>query len=290
MTVSKAEEQKAGAMYTSPYMAEFYDVYWKDFFSTTQDCAIYANQLQSVRDQTPSGSPLLVLDVCTGSGRIIEGLISSTQDENDRKIHFIGLDIAEDMINRAVKLRLPASETAVTTSWVVGSALDLRTSLATIAPKQKVDLITIAFGSISHFHEDGQPEQFLREVAQLLRQGTGRAAISFVSTFVSPDVPICLPGETRTPEIPSKQFPGIYYQETALEPSAGNCIYLDRREVTVIKADSEGNRKVLLKQEVNTPFRIFSEEKIHLMMKQAGLRIVEIITIPEEYIWVVQLQ
>ncbi|CAL5873464.1 uncharacterized protein PFLUO_LOCUS7743 [Penicillium psychrofluorescens] len=289
MTISKAEEQKAGAMYTSPYMAEFYDVYWKDFFSTSQDNAVYANQLQIVRDQTPSNSPLLVLDVCTGSGRIIQGLTSRTQDENDRKIHFIGLDIAEDMINRAQNLLPPTSEAAMTTSWVVGSALDMRTSLAAIIPKQKVDLITIAFGSISHFHEDGQPEQFLREVAQLLRPGTGRAAISFVSTFVNTDVPICLPGETQTPEMPSKQFPGIYYQETALEPSAGNSVYLDRREVAVIKVDSEGNRKVLSKQEVNTPFRMFSEEKIHAMVKQAGLRIVEIVTIPEEYIWVVQL-
>lgn len=295
MTVTELGNTQSGAehcaMYNSPYMAEFYDLLLEDHFASSQDYQVYSTQLQSVCDQRPHPSQITVLDIATGTGRIIRGLIDRKEKQDgDRNMRFIGLDISQDMLNRAARTTLPSSDTE-TVSWVLGSAIDLETALAAEVPSQSVDLITLAFGSISHFHEDGQPERFFQQVAQLLRRGEGRAAVSFVSLYMDPDGPVTMPiGAEGTPNLPSRQFPGVFYQEAMLDSPTEGRVFVDRRQVTVTREDDSGHRQVLAQDEVATKFRLFAQQEVRKMIAAAGLRVVDIITIPEEQIWVMQHQ
>lgn len=278
-------------MYNSPYMAEFYDLLFEEHFARSQDCQIYSTQLQSVCDQRSHPSQITVLDIGTGTGRIIRSLINRKEKQDgDRHVRFIGLDISQDMLSRASRTTLPSSETE-TVSWVLGSAMDLETALAPEVPRQTVDLIMLAFGSISHFHEHGQPERFFQQVGQLLRRGEGRAAVSFLSMYMNPDGPVTMPvGTEGTPHLPSRQFPGVFYQEILLDSPTEGQIVVDRRQVTVIREDENGHRQVLARDEVVTKFRLFDQQEVRKMVAAAGLQVVDIITIPEEQIWVMQHQ
>ncbi|KAJ5610210.1 hypothetical protein N7510_006929 [Penicillium lagena] len=247
-----AEENKESGSRSIYYHAEFYDLYTSKYLIDPTDTKVYFDQLRAIHN------PAVVLDIATGTGRIIQGLI----EHGDRLGHnwnqttLIGLDNSESMIDSARKSI--AAPKAGNLTWMLGSAFDLRSALAAMQlPIYAIDLLILSFGTISHFIAEGQCQHFFNEIGKILRPGGGAQLI------------------------PSKQHPGITYQEVLLQSTTLDNLYKDRRVITVRDNDS-----VIEQEEVTTEFGLWTEEMVKQMAHMAGLRSLYQVGLKTEIIWV----
>lgn len=277
MTVPEIADQQSESQSDSFYYnAEFYDIYSAKYLIDPTDTRIYFDQLRASHRQP------IVLDVATGTGRIIKGLIEhGTQLGHDwSQTTLIGLDNSAPMLERARKSI--AAPKAGNLTWILGSAFDLEAALAGMPhPVSAVDLLILAFGTITHFTVECQGQQFFNQVAKVLRPGSGRAAVSFYRSFEKTGDPVRLPGPVDTGRVPSLQRPGITYQEVLLETNTLGDVYKESRQVTVRDHDS-----VLEQNVVTTEFGLWTDEMVKQMADLAGLRGLYQVVLPTELIWV----
>ncbi|PWY77883.1 acetyl-CoA synthetase-like protein [Aspergillus eucalypticola CBS 122712] len=192
-------------------------------------------------------SPLLVLDVGTGTGRLIQAMTrhaAATPGVSLANVEFIGLDIEPHMLARAdaINATLAVETGCARITWLLGSALEM-SALPIFhqqhsMQKRTVDLLTIGFGSISHFYLPGQPERFLAEVARVLTPGTGQAQISVVNKLLV-DPERGLDKDITDPLPPSEhssvEFPGVVYRETVTENGVQGNVWRVVRHIEVWK-------------------------------------------------------
>ncbi|GAB1195876.1 hypothetical protein APSETT444_005141 [Aspergillus pseudonomiae] len=251
-----------------------------------QDAAVYLDGYRkTLQLQTTKKRPFVVLDVCTGTGRVIRDLVAHLS-EHDADLHatkFIGLDISRPMLDQAAKLPL-ASPTADVT-WIEGSALNLHEVPAFRDGVLKADLLIVAFSSISHFIEPGQVAQFLREVARVLQPGTGRAYISLrdiPATFQS-DMPPA-EGDTNSTDLPSLVLPGITYRQIGNDVQVKDGVVYVVSNVQVMS----GKGDTLSTESATTAFRILGDDELRTLASSVGLDVVETVQAGEETYYVFQ--
>ncbi|OJJ40653.1 hypothetical protein ASPWEDRAFT_225587 [Aspergillus wentii DTO 134E9] len=174
---SKKNKPNDVYVYSFPYLVDYYDIVAPNSKSV-DDASFYwrvYNELKALRAPFPA-DPFIVMDVGTGTGRVLHGLEASAIEAGADLVdtEFLGVDNAPHMLDKARQITTGLLQNRV--SWVLGSALDLE---ATIAGRGdlKVGLLIFSIGSISHLSEDRQPETFLEEVSKILRPGTGRASV-----------------------------------------------------------------------------------------------------------------
>ncbi|TGO19432.1 hypothetical protein BTUL_0004g00680 [Botrytis tulipae] len=262
--------------YDSTYLAEYYDI-WT---GTRNDTSYNSNALVQMVSKAPS-SHILVLDACTGTGRLIQAITSYAKNQSDvslANVEFIGLDNEPHMIARAEKInsKLPVQSGCRGITWLLGSALEM--SSIPVFQRKKVDLLTIGFGSISHFYQPGQPEKFLKEVAHILTPGTGIAHISIVSKLIA-DPELGLDKDITDPLPPSEhssvEFPGVVYREKVVENGVQGNTWRVVRDIEVWKDET------LIEKNLDTAlFRVWTEKELRELVSGAGLRVLEII--PQE--------
>ncbi|GKZ39253.1 hypothetical protein AbraIFM66950_012176 [Aspergillus brasiliensis] len=288
--------ERESTCYNSDYLAEYYDIWTGKRNDTAYNADSLLRMIPSAKG--PS-SPLLVLDVGTGTGRLIQAMArhaAATPGVSLANVEFIGLDIEPHMLARADAVNTTlASETGCAgITWLLGSALEM-SSLPIFQPlppsmlRRTVDLLTIGFGSISHFYLPGQPEQFLREVARLLTPGAGQAQISVVNKLLV-DPEQGLDKEITDPLPPSEhasvEFPGVVYRETVTENGVEGNVWRVVRHIEVWQGS-----ETLLERNIDTAmFRVWTETELRGMISAAGLQLVQVVPQEVDTLFVVSVR
>ncbi|PYI24071.1 S-adenosyl-L-methionine-dependent methyltransferase [Aspergillus violaceofuscus CBS 115571] len=283
-TATETQIQEREDFYDSPYLAEHYDLFSARFWEPERlDVPIYLEAFKQARkahDPT-STHPFIVLDVGTGSGRVLSGLVlGACQDAQvdlaDDDIEFVGLDVSPHMLSRAAETRpIPRG---ICTSWVLGSALDLRAiPLLKGGDAVKVDFLVFAAGGIAHLVDAGQTEAFLREVAAVLQPGSGRAFVSFMNAVMDSADEESIDPVKEQQELPSGKFPGIVYRTINASSEIVGKTHIDRRDILVIKKETDGSERVLERNTISTRLASWSPEEFAGMVQATGLEIVDTI-------------
>jgi SAM-dependent methyltransferase len=207
--------KKMNDLYSSPYLVDYYDLVAPKSDSI-DDASFYWRVYQELNSpllRAPR-EPFIIMDVGTGTGRVIQGLLNNAAVIGDdiSNTQILGVDNAQHMLDKAAQNLDPLFKEHV--SWVLGSALDLENVMAQCG-YQKVDLLIFSIGSISHLSEQGQPERFLEQVSKVLRPDTGRAYVSiYDGSLLRKEEDIAFHQPEGVTEIKSAAFPNITYRES----------------------------------------------------------------------------
>ncbi|KAJ5851691.1 uncharacterized protein N7529_011076 [Penicillium soppii] len=207
--------KKMNDLYSSPYLVDYYDLVAPKSDSI-DDASLYWRVYQELNSpllRAPR-EPFIIMDVGTGTGRVIQGLLNNAAVIGDdiSNTQILGVDNAQHMLDKAAQNLDPLFKEHV--SWVLGSALDLENVMAQCG-YQKVDLLIFSIGSISHLSEQGQPERFLEQVSKVLRPDTGRAYVSiYDGSLLRKEEDIAFHQPEGVTEIKSAAFPNITYRES----------------------------------------------------------------------------
>lgn len=290
MSSINESQERESTFYDSPYLAEHYDIFCEKYLTEQlKDVPVYWEQLQKIQSAA-SEQPFVVLDVGTGTGRILHGLASSAAQESYdlSSAEFIGLEPSQDMLDRAAKNSQMAHVGRV--AWEQGTALDLVSVPSLERGAKKVNMLMWAVGSISHLYEPEQPAQFLSQVAKVLRPGTGRMIISISHHLAPKDLKdAAIAPWKNPPRLTSRTFPDIVYQTTQLETKTICHVQHDTREVLVIKTLPDGTEEVVEKNLVQFKGRLWRENELVDTAKDAGLQLVDTITAEREAFYIFQL-
>jgi ubiquinone/menaquinone biosynthesis C-methylase UbiE len=271
MTVST--QGQPNDLYSSPYLVDYYDLvtttsqsnndaffYWK----------IYQNE-RSRRSFT-ADDPFILMDVGTGTGRVLHGLGRMSVEANTDffNTEVLGVDNAAHMLEKAEQITTTPLKEHVT--WINGSALDLEAVMRDRTHSQ-VDLLIFSFGSISHLSKHGQPEAFLNQVSKVLRPGTGRAYVSiYDGSILQKRNDIAIHQPKRVTETQSKSFPHVLYRESNHRGDLeGN--------VKFVKFDLEAvnnqDQSILEKNEISMKMRQWEVDELVPLSSKTGVAFVE---------------
>ncbi|CEL07157.1 hypothetical protein ASPCAL10320 [Aspergillus calidoustus] len=90
--------------YTNRYWPEFYDLWVKQLFGSALEKydAFYWNLvLPFLQNNAQSNEPLRIVDVGTGAGRVIQGILNGMKKHDtatDSRIHIVGVDHSQEML------------------------------------------------------------------------------------------------------------------------------------------------------------------------------------------------
>ncbi|KAF1989812.1 hypothetical protein K402DRAFT_451981 [Aulographum hederae CBS 113979] len=195
--------------YHCPDWPEFYDLWVEALFrgDISSEVPLIAGLLHGVIDEVSDreecaakdGSiPINILDVGSGSGRVLVELVEHWWGEggegrylDEEELHFriIALEPSKAMMGRAydrvrkcVEHARLVSQASISTSFVLGCATQL---VGKDIEPSTIDLATFAVGSICHLSKPGEVDGFLNQLRQVLKKGTGRAAISHLRVLLT---------------------------------------------------------------------------------------------------------
>ncbi|KAJ5875443.1 uncharacterized protein N7473_012790 [Penicillium subrubescens] len=158
--------------------------------------------------------------------------------------------------------------------WLQGSASELQT-IPELATKE-VDLIILSAGSFSHLYEPGQPEEFLNQVALVLKPETGRACIPLANSFIPKGGREAqLPDIDAPQQLVSKEFPNVVYQTSIVGGKTVGSTYHERRDMFVTRKLEDGNEPVIERNCVSTPVRLWCVNEFMEMACNAGFNVVQ---------------
>ncbi|RAL08878.1 class I SAM-dependent methyltransferase [Aspergillus homomorphus CBS 101889] len=292
MTVSTPTSEVAtrqSTCYNSPYLAEYYDSWIWDRGDLQYFSRILQEQL--AKSSLPAHTPFCILDVGTGTGRVLRHLSTTLPQGLSKPINLVGLEIEPHMLDRARRLQSEIkSQPEVVISWVQGSAFELSAAppfSSSSATSSKVDILLFPFGSLAHFTEPGQAERFFTEVAKVLRPGTGRAYIPLLHKLLIDDGDITELAEQAlypAATVTSKEYPGVTYYEKPLRHGVeGNQVH-HTRFIEVVKDGDVVERNV-----DDLVLKLWKTKEVCALAMQAGLVKVEQEAVDDEIFFVFQL-
>ncbi|KAI2895247.1 hypothetical protein CBS63078_4262 [Aspergillus niger] len=277
-TGDQAAHPRQSTCYNSKYLAEYYDLW----IGTWDDVRLYSSLLAEMVARSSSNNPVRVLDVGTGSGRVIHGLASAQEQQGTKgrpEVHFLGLDNEQHMLDRARLLTDPAHVDQMT--WVLGSAEELG-SLPALQHSDGsgglIDMIVFACGSICHLYEADQSTRFFEQIAKVLKPTTGRAYISVLKALTDGGEPLARAMEPSEPIVTSsKEFPGIVYRETWPAHQLIGKVWHTTRHIVVLERSADGQEIIV---EDNLDIRkvgVWTEADVRARAAVAGLEVVDIL-------------
>jgi SAM-dependent methyltransferase len=298
MADSDSKTQRPSNFYDSPYLAEYYDL-WVDTnkkaLNVQEDAAIYLSAVRKSLETSPHqvspDRPFTVLDVGTGTGRVVVNLANDSIHAglDLSNVELIGVDNEPAMIQRAKDVEKETASMAQvgTVTWALGEAVDLTTSVAALQNRLgQVDILIFAVGSISHLVSPDEPQRFLSQVATLLRRGSGRAYLPIQNDLISRRSITQSPATTDTTwaevsvaqDFASKLHPGIIYKQYPVEKSETNGpIKTDQYRFHVVRKTDSGEEKeeILENNKIEVSLRIWDEAEFIQWARDAGLECVE---------------
>ncbi|KAE8157318.1 hypothetical protein BDV40DRAFT_278767 [Aspergillus tamarii] len=287
----------------SAYLAEYYDLQAKADVKTLNaqdDAKIYLSaltkQVESYYPLDHHGEHLVILDVCTGTGRVLANLATDAvrDDIPLSNVEFIGVDKQPSMIHRAlaVQQETPSMSHVGRIDWLVGEVLHLISAELLETHINQVDLLLSASGSVSLLTKPGELLRFLAQAAALLRPRSGRFYLSVRRDLLSTqsttepmsenaaDTGLC---ERR--EFPSELYENIVYRQLPTEsPTVEGSIKKAPYQLQVIKRTNAGHEEVIEESHIESVQKILEEPELLRCSKEAGLEFVETIhTLHEIY-------
>ncbi|PYH97879.1 hypothetical protein BO71DRAFT_426607 [Aspergillus ellipticus CBS 707.79] len=252
------DARQENSSYHSPYLAEYYDIYIRD----RNDVPIYSRVLSELASRD---EPVTVLDIGTGTGRIIHALAAQCPSTN---VRFLGLDNVAAMLDRA------PDDLESLSLWKDTKAQPL------------VDLAIFAFGSVTYMHEPDQDERFFEQIAKILRPNTGRAYISVLKVLSDGGEAMAQSAQPLASAVcPSKSFPDIIYRETWPSHNLVGNVWHTTRRIVVSQVMADGQEKVSsgLFSHLNIrKARIWTAADVRMTAAKTGLRLLDIIEDTDE--------
>ncbi|RHZ66413.1 hypothetical protein CDV55_105659 [Aspergillus turcosus] len=261
--------------YSSPYLAEHYDLICEAEQDYYRDVDTFWKLLQQqMLASRPSTEPIYVVDVGTGTGRVLNSLGDRARSSQFdlSKVDFVGTDPSQYMLDRAAQCCSLSHVGRV--SWRCGSA----TSLLETLPSREgaVDLLIFADGGIAHLIQPGHGERFFASVADLLRPRTGRACIA-VTNFEEAAKSLKYNDDSGTPqERASKQFANVIYRNAYLGTSVTGSRTETKYHFEVIRRLPGAEDEVITAHQTVLKGKIWTEEELVSLIEGSGLFLVEI--------------
>ncbi|KAE8370764.1 hypothetical protein BDV27DRAFT_119018 [Aspergillus caelatus] len=287
----------------SAYLAEYYDLQAKADVKTLNaqdDAKIYLSalkkQVESYYPLDHHGEHLVVLDVCTGTGRVLANLATDGVRDNIplSNVEFIGVDKEPSMIHRAlaVQQETPSMSHVGRIDWLVGEALHLISAELLETHINQVDLLLSAAGSVSLLTRPGELLRFLAQAAALLRPRSGRFYLSVRRDLLSTQSTTDPMSENATytglcerREFPSGLYENIVYRQLPIgSPTVEGSIKKTPYQLQVIKWTKADHEEVIEESHIESVQKIWEEPELLKCSKEAGLEFVETIhTLHETY-------
>lgn len=275
------QEEKTAANAVSPYADEtyvdFYDTHVAKFWKPgpESDIQLIWETLQSLLSSKTREGPLNVVDMGTGTGRIIRGLFRIAQSEGIKTLDakFYGVDPGPVILRRAEETLQADQEMAkiAPVEWISSDALGFTTDLPSV--RGATDLLFFAGGGFNHLLSASEQLAFLREVSKALRTNSPDATAMIVLLGESiPSKMDTIPNFDNEPSSgQSERHPDITYEKSAVETQWAGHLHVDTFTITV-KRTSDGT--VLHKFTYTWDLTLFDEEAWPGLVDKAGLRVV----------------
>jgi SAM-dependent methyltransferase len=266
-------EEQSSDLYSSPYLVDYYDLVAPNSRSV-DDASFYwevYQKLFALRSPTPE-DPFVILDVGTGTGRVLHGLESNAINSECEFVNteIVGVDNAQHMLDKAEMITTGILKNCV--SWVHGSALNLR-EVMDARKHQKVDLLIFSIGSISHLYESGQPEEFLNQASKVLRPRTGRAYVSiYDGSLLNPNKKIAFHQPQGVSELKSAVFASIVYRESDHRGELEGNVKFLKFELEVVDSD---NQSVVETNHISMKMRQWLDDELILLSSETDACFVE---------------
>jgi SAM-dependent methyltransferase len=186
MSASASKERKSN-FYDSAYLAEYYDILIRAYataLDTHADRRIYIPAMRKLLgfDSEQTSAPFIVLDVGTGTGRVLANLTNDAVEVNINlsNVEFIGVDKEPAMVHHAsaMQQKNPSMSQVGRVNWLVGDAINLTSAELLQNKIGQVNLILFAAGGIAYLTEPDEQKRLFCQVAALLRPITGRFYLS----------------------------------------------------------------------------------------------------------------
>jgi len=288
--------ERPSNFYDTPYLTEYYDLWVeanKKTLKTQDDARIYLAVLERdlVRGctrQLSQDNPFTVLDVGTGTGRVLVNLTNDAVHAGIdlSNVELIGVDNEPAMIKRSKEVEKETESMArvAKVTWALGEAVSLTSVPALQNRLGRVDTLIFAVGSISHLISPEEPQLFMSQVAALLTPKSGRAYIPIQNDLMSRrSITTAADSDTTWAELkvaedfPSKLHPGIIYKQYPIEKSVTNGpIKTDHYRFHVIRKIDSGDKEVIENNNITVSLRIWDEGEFLQWAKDAGLHCSEI--------------
>ena len=169
-----SQDQKDLLASVSPFADEhytdFYDAHVAKFWKPGHDSDIELmwEALQHLLSRNERASPVNVVDMGTGTGRVIRGLLELARSKNIKKLDakFYGIDPGPAMLQHAKKIVEADQEIReiAPVKWISSDALGFTTDVPAI--RGSTDLMLFAGGGFQHLLSPGEILGFLREVSR----------------------------------------------------------------------------------------------------------------------------
>lgn len=250
------------------------------------DANVYFSALKKGLQVHHRGEPYTILDVGTGTGRVLINLsddaVASGLDVSD--VELIGVDKEQTMIDRAqaVHLDTPSFTNFSHVSWAVGVATSLSRLPILSSKHGQIDLLLFAVGSISHLTGVDESQRFFAEAATLLRPGSGWAYIPIQSDLIcrGPLSEWRLNEDTwaevrDADEFVSQLYPGVVYRQFPIHSSTvKEGVKYDKYNFQVVERVGSEER-VIENNAIEISLRIWEVDKLLQWAQEAGLECVE---------------
>ena len=219
-------------------------------------------------------SPLNVVDMGAGTGRVLRGLLEIAHAQGIEKldVKFFGVDPGLAMLKRGKELvdsddRLRG---IADVDWVYSDALGFTSDQPAV--RGATDLLYFAGGGFNHLLSPTEIVGFLREVARALRTGSPNAlAIIVIQSESMPSRMASIPNyDGELSVIRSEKMPEIIYEKSADTKTWAGPYHVD---AFGLKVKSTNDGRVLKEFKFRFDLALFDEEAWPGMLEKAGLRI-----------------
>lgn len=283
--------------YHNPDWAECYDLWVRSIFGDgpVEDMAVFESLLEDQLTKSNQKTSFSIVDLGTGSGRVLIGLQDVMRKHEETRFEVWGLEPSSAMLERAKRFWAEGvtkykrkglwEKVVIEDHWVQCGATDFADHI--VPRDRKLDLIIFAAGGLGHITSDAEILQFLINIKQTLHPG-GKAVISVLSDFFldghsrsntsehaikqlsESNAPLSVTEMGQKPvRIPSVDRPGlVYVKHPTVERMSG------RIKTETFKLDIEDNgRNVLRSHELSWDERMFDPKNWESAIAKSGLHI-----------------
>jgi SAM-dependent methyltransferase len=279
--------------YTSPYWAEFYDMWVEDIIGSAalaKDDDFFFNLLSPfLPNSTRVRGPLRVVDMATGTGRVIRGILQKMNSlaqgelpgDIQKELEIWGIDHSQAMIDRAKGLLENKMKPSTTMVWRTSAAANFVDENQEL--RNAVDLLIFAAGSIGHLTAHGERRKFLQQAVKALRitnppqTPRSMAAIS----ILKPDDSLeenCSEQDVAGKEVrfnaemrkPSRQWPHLEYCKSETMTLRDKGILVDSFDLNVVET---ATGKLISQEKYSWSLQVFSQTEWERELSDCGLSI-----------------
>ncbi|KAJ5589671.1 hypothetical protein N7450_003643 [Penicillium hetheringtonii] len=269
--------------YSSPYLAEHYDLICAQEGSFFEDIEVFYAELMKIRAlkhaKAQDPDALTIIDAGTGTGRALYSLTQRVLQSglNLSKMKLLGFDPSQDMVDRAGQTRdLKGAEHV---EWICASAVDLNKIVSSRGLQGKVDLIMFADGGFLHLTTPEEGREFLCGLKTSLTPGVGRACVSITSRESVDDLHYYdtgAPGKDVV-EYASQQYPTFIYRNTLTGMEEAGTVGVSSFQFEVWKVHEDGRRELVESQATRLAGRWWTQNEMKDLIKDVpGIQLIEV--------------